>query len=128
MEKVQVRQAQRVGVDIIASAQNNNPDKSFTEPQGVVLKDLSTGGAMFESEIRIGDIKDRLTITSRVDIDGIGEQYLSLDAIIRSLHKRDQNSDSDARHLHGVEFMEINQETALILHGYVYQQIAKSRR
>jgi len=119
-----------VDVDIIASAQNDNPSKSFAEPQGVVLKDLSTGGMTFESGVKIGDVEDRIIISSKVDIDGIGEQYLSLNAIIRSVNRREINgaSDSDGRHLHGVEFMEMNQETALILHGYVYQQITKSRR
>lgn len=129
MEKVRVRQVQRVDVDVIASVQNDCPEKSFAEPLSVVLKDLSTSGAMIRSEIILGEIDDPLTISTRVQIDEIGEQYLSAKAIIRSVNQREEEDiNGGGQYSHGVEFLEMDQETALIVHGYVYQQIAKSRR
>jgi hypothetical protein len=61
-------------------------------------------------------------IRTKLMVGGI-EKYLSIAAVIRGVRDREQAAEN-ARFRHGVEFQMLDPQEQLMLHGYVYEQIA----
>lgn len=123
LESVVVRNTQRVNVELIVSAQNNDPDKASAESISAKLADISTGGAKLSTLEAIGELGDELSLSAKVTVGGL-EQYLQIVAIIRRI---DINDIGDKElHIYGLEFRFLEEKDRLVLHGFVYEQLSKN--
>jgi c-di-GMP-binding flagellar brake protein YcgR len=116
-----VRKAQRAATHLIASVDNDNRTDGGSEPFPMVISDLSVAGASLVAAAPIGAVGDALMIRTKLVVGGI-ERYLSIAAVIRGVRERE--GEAAARFRHGVEFQMLDPADQLVLHGYVYEQIA----
>lgn len=126
VESVVVRNAQRVGVELIVSVQNEDPDKAKPEPVSAKLADISTGGAKLSTTETIGDIEDDISISAKFKVGGV-DQYVQILAIIRRAEfteAKDENSKDSF--VYGLEFRFVEENERLVLHGFVYEQLSKN--
>jgi c-di-GMP-binding flagellar brake protein YcgR len=121
-----VRKAQRASTKVIASVDNANQPGEAKEPYSVVISDLSVAGASLLAPEPFGKEGDSVMIRCKVTVGGI-EKYLSLAAVIRSIKRREEASAESARYRHGIEFQMLDPNDQLVLHGYVYEQIAMGK-
>lgn len=117
-----VRKAQRARTNIIASVENADRPSENREPYSTVIVDLSTAGAMLSAPTVMGEVGDSVMINAKIFVGGL-ERYLSIAAAIRGVRER-AGEDGAVRQYHGVEFQMVEPEDQLVLHGYVYEQIA----
>lgn len=117
-----VRKAQRASTNIIASVENPNQVSDDKQPFAVVIGDLSVAGASLVSPVAVGAVGESIMIRTKLMVGGI-EKYLSIAAVIRGVRDREQAAEN-ARFRHGVEFQMLDPQEQLMLHGYVYEQIA----
>jgi c-di-GMP-binding flagellar brake protein YcgR len=126
LSSVQVRRAQRVPVHLVAAVQNetaakqNNGDSPLVAAQ---IADISVGGALLECQHLLGEIGDVVNISARLKVGAL-ERYLSIPGVIRSSHPPREGE--EPAHACGVEFLVERSDDALVLHGFVYEQIVSS--
>ena len=127
LESKVVRKAQRVTTKSIATVQNQETDKKDVQTKSAIICDISTGGALLITPLPIGDVGDMVTITTRIKVAEVDE-YINISAIIRRNidPEVDENDENKITYRCGVEFQIIDDRDKLIIHGYVYEQIAKS--
>jgi hypothetical protein len=66
-------------------------------------------------------------IRAKVQVAGL-DKYLVLAAIVRAVRVREAaEPGGKTLYLHGVEFQMIGPEDQLVLHGFVYEQIATGK-
>ena len=118
-----VRKAQRASTHVIASVENPERSGGTKEPVPVVIGDLSVAGASLLAPAPFGEVGDVIMIRTKLTVGGI-ERYLSLAAMIRGVRVREEAGSDSARYRHGVEFQLLGPDDQLVLHGYVYEQIA----
>jgi len=118
-----VRKAQRASTNIIASVDNPERASSTKEPFPVVISDLSVAGASLLGSQPVGDVGDAVMIRTKLVVGGI-ERYLSLAAVIRGIRPLEEQGGESARYRNGVEFQMLDPDDQLVLHGFVYEQIA----
>ncbi|MFV2059583.1 MAG: flagellar brake protein [Gammaproteobacteria bacterium] len=125
VESVVVRSAQRVGVELIVSVQNEDPDKALKEAVSAKLTDISTGGSKLSTVEAIGDIGDDISINAKFAVGGV-DQYVQILAIIRRVEIIEaQDEGSKDLHVYGLEFVFVEENERLVLHGFVYEQLSK---
>ncbi|MFQ5644857.1 MAG: flagellar brake protein [Thiogranum sp.] len=127
MEQIIVRKAQRIGVKLFASLKNDNPDYQFEKPHSATIVDISTSGALLVASEQLGDVDDKVIVTSVLKFAGT-EKMLAIPAVLRSVHA-DQAPDitQDMGYYHGLEFDIKDQQDVITLHGFVYENIVKSQ-
>ena len=84
------------------------------------LVDLSTGGAMLTAKTPIGAKDDRLSIKFRVVVNDV-EEYLTIPAILRSVHATAAAEGELPQVSHGVQFSELPHSEQVVLSAYVYR-------
>jgi hypothetical protein len=109
-----VRKSIRVNVNLIGSAKT----KLLTQPQSILINNLSTDGARLESKMFLGENNDEIKITTRVKVLGL-EHTVKMKGVIRS------SDDPSCKEHYGVQFTELNDSAKLILYAYVMSQIAR---
>jgi c-di-GMP-binding flagellar brake protein YcgR len=122
LESKIVRQAQRAMTKIIATVQNEEPGKSEIKTKSALISDMSTAGALIESEAEIGEVGDTITTLAKIKVADI-EDYVTLSAIIRRIIPKKDDSD---RFKYGIQFVALEDKDKLTIHGFVYEQIAKA--
>jgi c-di-GMP-binding flagellar brake protein YcgR len=126
-ESLVVRKAQRASANIIASVENCSRATDSAEPFSARISDLSVAGAMLEASMPMGEVGDAIMIRAKVQVAGM-DKYLVLAAIVRALRVREAaEPGGKTLYLHGVEFQMIGPEDQLVLHGFVYEQIATGK-
>ena len=120
---VVVRKAQRASTNIIASVDNTDRAGDTKEPASVVISDLSVAGASLLAPQPVGQVGDAILIRTKLQVGGM-ERYLALAAIIRGIRPQEEQGANGMRHRHGIEFQMLDPDDQLVLHGYVYEQIA----
>ncbi len=118
-----VRKAQRLSFDWIVVVQNEEPGKAFYILETAIIADISTCGALIKSDRPIGEKGDILTLSTKLVVGDV-EHTLTLPSIIRRAEAEDDNL-KEKKHSYGIEFLLTNETDKLILHGFVYEQIAK---
>ncbi len=126
VESVVVRNAQRVGVELIVSVQNEDPDKTLDEAASAKMTDISTGGSKLTTVDSIGDVGDDISISAKFKVGGV-DQYVQILAIIRraDFHVANDEQTKDL-YIYGLEFRFVEETDRLILHGFVYEQLSKA--
>ena len=126
-ESMVVRKAQRASANVIASVENSNRVTDVSEPFSAKISDLSIAGAMLEAPLPMGEVGDALMIRAKVQVAGM-EKYLALAAIVRAVRVREATAPGGKMlYLHGVEFQLLDPDDQLVLHGFVYEQIATGK-
>ncbi len=127
MEQIVVRKAQRIQVKLFASLKNDNPDFSFEKPHSATIIDISTSGAMLVASEPLGEVDDKVVLTSVLKFAG-AEKMLSIPAILRNVHSdHAQDAVQELSYYHGLEFDIEDQQDVVTLHGFVYENIVKSQ-
>ena len=119
MESKIVRQANRATTKVIATVQNESKERSDIS---ALITDMSTGGGLIVSTEEIGEIGDSITTMAKIIVADI-EGYISIPAIIRRIIPKQDDSD---KFKYGVEFQWSDDKDKLAVHGFIYEQIAKS--
>lgn len=123
LETTIVRKSQRLSLNWIVIVQNEEPDKAFGIPETAIIVDMSTGGAFIKSDRPLGEKGDVLTLSTKLVV-GSAEHTLTLPSIIRRAETPDDHS-KERKYSYGLEFLLAEETDKLILHGFVYEQIAK---
>ncbi|MBA4501175.1 flagellar brake protein [Marinobacterium sp. 3-1745] len=89
------------------------------ESQTAICRDISLQGAQLESARPVAGSGERLFVTARVSVAGM-DHLLLLPAVVRNLHQSETGLLSTFTH--GVEFVDLEEETRLVLAGFVYEQ------
>ena len=130
VEAVRIQQRPRVEAQLIVSVDEVDAGNfGGGWPRQALCADLSLEGARIEAGDQLGEIDDGLFITLRVQVGGV-DQVMLLEARIRALEEIEDGFDSSGkadlgagmRMVHGVEFSGMDEETRLILSGFIYQQ------
>lgn len=117
LETVPFRQHTRVPVHL-----NLLLDKGDADPhasQAALCVDISLSGASVESSMALAAVGDSVFLTARVSVAGIDHVILA-PAKVRSVMQTESGPLKVYRH--GLLFEEMEEETRLVLAGYVYQQ------
>jgi len=114
---IKVRSGKRANVKLIASV-----SQAGGETRGATLHDLSLGGAMLSSKLRLGKVDDRIQIKAKVCVNEI-EQFLSLTAVLRNVRSENVAEDGSVRYQHGVQFVDLDPPTRLALSAFVFQTL-----
>lgn len=87
--------------------------------QSAICRDISLLGAQLESSRPLAQPGEKLYVTARVSVAGV-DHLLLLPALVRNL----QHSESGLINVfsQGVEFVDLEEETRLVLAGFVYEQ------
>lgn len=121
--KIVVRRAQRIMTKLIVSVLPENIDGSAGKPVSAASYDISTCGALLESPVNLGNVGDLLTLTMRLSF-GRSSEYITVPAMVRHV-RFDKHPETKKRvYFHGVEFRILEQHDNIVLHGYIYQQMA----
>ena len=122
LESKTIRKAQRINTSIICSVQNLEPGKEEVQSKSSVLNDLSSAGALIMAADELGDDGDMLSISVKLTV-AEKDEYMTIQAIIRRCLDKTEGDDNNR---YGIEFQIADERDKLVLHGYVYEQIAKS--
>jgi len=121
LESTTVRKAERVDCKLIVSVQNEEPERSLGDGKSASMQDISTAGSQIFTLDSIGEKGDTITISSKVNVVGL-EQYLTISGIIRRVVEPKEDGD---RFEYGIEFVLLEDNDKLLLHGFVYEQMMK---
>lgn len=117
-----VRNSTRVAVELPAKVINRSQleDQMFD----VRIGDMSLSGCRIELEQPAGDIGDKVQIKADINVCGL-QRTLTLDGVLRSRVERStQEKQQQVPAVHGVEFVEPDDDQRLLLCAYVYHAMA----
>lgn len=119
----EIRGATRVNVALEIIAENT----SSLEQQKIEgrVADVSTTGAKLELTDVIGAVGDQLMIKGAVDIGGVA-RMIKLPAVIRArIDRSTKELDEKYPAVYGVEFGDLDDDNQLLLHAFVYGEMAR---
>jgi c-di-GMP-binding flagellar brake protein YcgR len=116
-----IRSYTRVPVNLMVSVDEFEPGSGLHHdwPISAYCKDISLKGACVNASLALGKQGDKLFITTRFKVAGV-DQVVLTPAVIRSISSTDEGITKVVSH--GLEFLDLDEETHLILAGFVYQQ------
>ncbi len=110
-----VRRGARARVNLIAAVVGADG-----RSHAASLVDLSTGGAMLTARLPMGAKDDRLLLKFRVVVNEI-EEYLSIPAVLKSVHAGAASEGDSPLINHGVQFEELPHNQQVVLSAFVYR-------
>ena len=130
VQAVTVRKALRVHLNRVASVQVCLKDTSEVDPaqasHSVTIQDMSTSGALLIADQPLVEAGQSIVITARLDVANETED-LSLVAIVRNIRpERGEKMGTRVFH-HGVELRLADRNQSIMIHAFVYQQIAQGQ-
>lgn len=120
VELQRIRRHTRVSIVLSVHVERDDPGVLVSgEAQSAICRDISLQGALLESRQPLAAPGERLFVTARVRVAGI-DHLLLLPALVRN----QQQSETGAINVftQGVEFVDLEEETRLVLAGFVYEQ------
>ncbi len=120
VEMQRIRAHTRVSIVLSVRVEPDEPGMLVSgESQSAICRDISLQGARLESTRPLAQPGESLYVTARVRVAGI-DYLLLLPAVVRNL----QQSESGLINAftQGVEFVDLEEETRLVLAGYIYEQ------
>lgn len=116
-----IRSHTRVPVNLMVSVDEFEPGKGLRLdwPVNAYCKDISLKGACLEAPVTLGKQGEKLFVTTRFKVAGV-DQVVLLSAQIRSVQQTEGGITKVVSH--GIEFIDQDEESNLILAGFVYQQ------
>jgi c-di-GMP-binding flagellar brake protein YcgR len=86
------------------------------------LVDLSTGGAMLTAKAPVGLKDDNISIKFRVTVSDV-EEYLTVPAVLRSVHAAAAAEGEAPQVNHGVQFGDLPHSEQIVLSAFVYRAL-----
>jgi len=116
-----IRSYTRVPVNLVVSVDEYEVGTGLLHdwPLTAMCKDISLKGACVNTSVALGKSGDKLFVTTRFKVAGV-DQVVLTPAVIRSVSASEEGITKVVTH--GLEFMELDEETHLMLAGFVYQQ------
>lgn len=116
-----IRSHTRVPVNLMVSVDEFEPGAGYRHdwPVSAYCNDISVQGACVDAPVNLGGKGDKVFFTARLQVAGL-DQVVLLPALIRSVQLTEGGVSKVVSH--GLEFLEIDEETRLILAAFVYQQ------
>ncbi|MCP4596270.1 flagellar brake protein [Neptuniibacter sp.] len=116
-----IRSHTRVPVNLVVSVDEYEPDSGLRHdwPVTSYCTDISIKGACVDAPVALGKVGDKLFVTTRFQVAGV-DQVVLTPALIRSVTPSEEGITKVLSH--GLEFLELDDETHLILTSFVYQQ------
>ncbi|WP_432695817.1 flagellar brake protein [Marinobacterium sp. YM272] len=115
-----VRHHTRVPVNLRVSVdQDDGVAHAGDFPVSACCTDIHLAGACLEASRVLGRTGEKIFVTARLSVSGI-DHVLLAPAIIRNVYETEGGAFRVVSH--GVEFVDLEEETQLILAGFVYQQ------
>jgi hypothetical protein len=115
-----VRQHTRVPVNLAVAVDIDDLEPAAVDyPMTACCTDIHLAGACIEAPRLLARVGQKIFITARIAVAGI-DHVLLVPALVRNVHESESGSFSVISH--GVEFVDLEEETQLILAGFVYQQ------
>ena len=124
-EEVVVRNARRVSVLLAATVHKEREGNTWSIPIPSIVSDMSTNGSQIETTEGLGKIGSKLKILFHLPIDGMEEQPVVVEAVIRTVYEDGITSD---RYRYGLEFLPADDAAKLKLRAFVYEQLLGSER
>jgi c-di-GMP-binding flagellar brake protein YcgR len=113
----EIRKAQRVKVDLIASV------KTLPEKEGVGVAtrivDLSEFGALIQSNSNVWHPGDRIKLIFRLDTD----EYMMPEAIVRNVTPKKDDTNKEVYNF-GLEFDNLERRDSVYLRSYIFETIS----
>ncbi|WP_027853950.1 flagellar brake protein [Marinobacterium litorale] len=110
----------RVPVNLAVSVDLDDSEMGMMgAPVSAWCSDIHIEGACIEAPKLLAKIGQKIFVTARVSVAGIDHVVLA-PAVVRKLHELESGAFNVIAH--GVEFVELEEDTRLILAGFVYQQ------
>lgn len=121
LDTQRVRHHTRVPVNLRVSVDLDDGEHPGEHHQtlSACCTDIHVQGACIEANRMLGRVDDKIYIMARVQVSGIDHVILA-PAVIRNLFESENGSFPLISH--GVEFVDLEEDTRLILAGFVYQQ------
>jgi c-di-GMP-binding flagellar brake protein YcgR len=121
VECIVVRGSRRVTSQHIVSVQKVNSEDAVS----ATMINTSVTGTLLKADIPLGQMENKLDISVELIVAGF-QKYIRVTGIIRNVsapEDRDDEQEKDNTYRYGIEFINVNEEDQLVLHGYVYEQI-----
>ncbi len=128
LQSVTVRKALRVQLDLEAQARacliGGSEVAPESKPQTVVIRDMSTTGALLVAEQPLAEVGNCLAVSVRIRV-AEAEEELNFIAVVRNIKvEQAKQKGESSRFLHGVELQFSERRESVLLHAFVYEQIA----
>jgi c-di-GMP-binding flagellar brake protein YcgR len=130
VEQLNVRNAHRVELDLIASVNTIERDEesgkinrsSVSDAIASKINNMSTTGCQIQMVNPLPEESRELMISMKITV-AEQERLLSIDAVVRS--HREAEIENNIWHIYGLQFNELDDGRRLLLHGYVYEKLVK---
>ncbi len=127
VEAILVRKTPRVQSNLIISLDEvEEGDLGGGWPRQAICSDISLHGARIEAGDLLAEIGEAFFMTARMKVGELDQLLLSR-CVVRNLEDFEDPISGDYRVIHGVEFVDLEEETQLTLSGFVYQQMLKEQ-
>jgi len=130
VECITVRSSRRVSDQHVVSIHLESANENDKPISGTMVNSSVTG-TLLQTESELAELNDTLEISVELTVSGI-KKYIRVTGIIRNVstpeeRKREfgENEADDGTFRYGIEFIDIDEDDQLVLHGYVYEQIVK---
>ncbi|GGK61377.1 flagellar brake protein [Amphritea balenae] len=115
-----IREHTRVPVGLMSSVDDHDEMSERQDlPVSALCIDISLGGACLQLPRSLGEVGDKFYLTTRVQIGDI-DQVLLAPVELRNVHT--SSVDSGSLYNHGVKFVDLDEDSRLIIAAFVYQQ------
>ncbi len=134
VECITVRSSRRVNTQHIVSIHLETATED-DEPVSGSMINTSVTGTLLQTDCELGELNDTLALSVELIISGI-QKYIRITGIIRNIstpedrieefgENEEKAAADDGLFRYGIEFIDVDEDDQLILHGYVYEQIVK---
>lgn len=121
MLALEVRNAERMKVEIPAEVYSDFDTGSGEWPKGAVVTDLSRTGAGIRSDSMLGREGDELKLKCTLTVADITKVF-SLASIIRSRNYTSVADYVGPRYSYGLQFVNLSEAARIVLSGFIYEQ------
>lgn len=125
VESIVVRGSRRVNTQLVVSVLKDGSDK----PLSASMLNTSVSGTLLQTDSPIGGLNEKLSISVELTVAGF-QKYIRITGIIRNVSapedqtaQGNNNEEQDKIFRYGLEFIDLDEEDQLILHGYVHEQL-----
>jgi c-di-GMP-binding flagellar brake protein YcgR len=127
VESIVVRESRRVNTQNVVSVRKADSK----QPTTAAMLNTSVSGALLQADAALGQLGDTLDISAELSVAGF-QKYIRITGMIRNIStpadretQPDDKQDMDNLYRYGVEFVNMDEQKQLIIHGYVYEQIVQ---
>ena len=128
VECIVVRGSRRVSTQHVVSVQKEGSEESIS----AAMLNTSVSGALLQIDTELGQLNDQLDISVEFTVAGF-QKYIRISGVIRNILTPNDHDDLDdldeddpeRLYRYGMEFIDLDEEDQLILHGYVHEQFVK---